>query len=445
MAIDDASEIARKLEPILGKRAGSLWRLYLDSANTEEIIAMRSLMQLVAARERTLNFNRPILLPPPERGLLLGPIKLGKVVYPDRGFSEFGLSKNDFTRHTLISGMTGAGKTNLCLSLLSQLAIHDTPVLIFDWKQNYRKLAAQREFAGLRIIRPELPERSFRFNPLIPPNGIEAKHWMGLVVDVIKHSFYVLFGPEYFFRKGIHALYGQKGVYDGHNEYPTFAELEKLLKSEYVRGRELLWMSSVKRVLNALGKMGILGHVVNVPYSDDLETILNTPTIIELDGLPILERTFLTEAILLWIYHYRKLQGSTSNLRHVILLEEAHHVLSLKKERMQGEESIIELMVRMAREFGQGLIVVDQEPSKLSRSVLANTGCKICMCLGNGWDINAMAEAMCLSNDERPFLGRLPIGSAIATISRRFPQPILLQCPLFTSSSTLGERRFSSI
>lgn len=441
MKIDEVSDIARKLKPIIGNRAERLWQFFLYANSPDEILETQSLIRLIAAKEKALDFERSIILPPPSRPHLNGTISVGDVLYQEKTYGQFALNQSDFARHLLIVGMTGAGKTNLSLNFLWQLAESNIPFLILDWKQNYRKLRGLPGLMKLRVIKPEDVNSSFKFNPLIPPPGIAPKHWMGLMIDVIKHSFFVMFGPEYFFRRGIHALYSQKGVYEGSRNYPTFEELEKLLKSEFVRGRELLWMSSVKRVLNALGKMGMLSHVVNVSWSDDILKIMENPTIIELDGLPVLERIFLTEIMLLWIYHYRKNQGATKELRHVILLEEAHHILSQKKETLHGEESIMELTMRMAREFGQGLIVVDQEPSRLSRSALANTGCKISMTLGNGWDIKAMSEAMCLTSSERMHLGKLPIGSAIVTISSRFPEPILVKCPLFDLEAIMGERR----
>ena len=105
--------------------------------------------------------------------------------------------------------------------------------------------------------------------------------------------------------------------------------------------------------------------------------MLNENVIFELDNLANLERIFLIEALLLWIYHYRKSEQKSSAFKHAIILEESHHILSGKKEAALGEETIIETMIRMIREYGESIIVIDQEPSELSKSILANTNCKI--------------------------------------------------------------------
>lgn len=430
---DEVIDLLRKLEPLSGSLSRKLWLWSIASDNKDAFENLR-LLRLLGDRNAKLDYEKSIRLPPPDKRALTGEFYVGDVVYPDIVYGQLGISETDFVRHILIGGMTGAGKTNLTLNLLQQIAQSKVPFLVFDWKRNYRRLR-NAGVENLRIIKPESKKHSIRFNPLIPPPGLKARDWLGLIVDVMKHAFFVSFGPEYFFRRGIHELYGRKGVYDKSGIYPTFSELEKLLRKEYVRGRELLWMSSVKRVLNALGESGILSHVVNVDSNEDIPFLFEGNVIVELDGLPVLERVFLTESLLLWNYHYRKSQGATNSLRHVIVVEEAHHVLSAKKERVGGSESIVELVLRMAREFGQGIIVVDQEPSKLSRSALANTGCKISLALGSGWDIKDMAECMGMDGKEKHSLGKLKIGQGIVKIGNRFSEPILIKVPLLQEIS----------
>ncbi len=51
---------------------------------------------------------------------------------------------------------------------------------------------------------------------------------MAMFIDVIKHSFFVGHGVEYFLRKAIDQLYERFGVYRGSKTYPTFVELEKV-------------------------------------------------------------------------------------------------------------------------------------------------------------------------------------------------------------------------
>lgn len=425
----EIDELLRKLKPLLGSRTKGLWYYNLLARDSASAKQNRDFLKLIADRTSKVDFQEEIRLPPPQAIDLEGEYHVGSVLYPDIPFAEFGLREPEFIKHILIVGMTGAGKTNLMFHLLRQLAQHDKPFLIFDWKQNYRALKQFPEFQNLRIIRVGSKKDNLIFNPLIAPDGVHAKHWMTMLVDVMKHAFFVAHGVEFFFRKGINHLYEQFGIYEGKQEYPTFIDLEKLLQKEFVRGREMLWMSSAKRVLASLTFSGLLGETLNVRQQPNLDELLNQQIVLEMDNLATIEKIFLVESFLLWIYHYRKNQPQRERFKHAIVIEEAHHILSGKKEFQLGEETIIETIIRMIREFGESIIVIDQEPSKLSNSIMANTNCKICFNLGHGKDIKNMAESMNLTIEEMRYIDKLKVGEAIVKLKYRFTEPVHVRIP----------------
>ncbi|NQV14346.1 ATP-binding protein [bacterium] len=344
-------------------------------------------------------------------------------------YAQFGLRDGDFPKHVLIVGMTGTGKTNLAFQLLRQQKRHKKPFLVFDWKKSYRRLKSLPEFKDLEVIRIGDEKSKFKFNPLIPPPGVHPKHWMTLLIDVIKHAFFVGHGVEYFFRRGIDELYSRNGVYEDNDYYPTFKDLENLLKKEHTKGREILWMSAAKRVLSILTFSGLIGDVLNVNMHRGIDELLKKDVVIELDNLASAEKVFLIESILLWIYQYRKQQGKREEFQHSIILEEAHHILSSAKELSSGEETVVESMIRMVREFGESIVVIDQEPSKLSNSILANTNCKICFTLGNGKDIFTISSAMNLTEDQKRFIDLQKIGCCMVKMKDRFNEPVYCQVP----------------
>ena len=83
----------------------------------------------------------------------------------------------------------------------------------------------------------------------------------------------------------------------------------------------------------------------------------------------------------------------------------------------------------MIREFGESIIVVDQEPQKISESIMANTNCKICFTLGNGKDILSISKSMNLSSEEEKMIDKLQIGHAIVKQKNRFDEPIHIKIP----------------
>ena len=428
--IKELGDLLRKLKPVDKKKTKGLWYLNILSKDAKEAHENLELLRLVADKEAKSDYQEEIRLPPPAKDKLAGEYNVGTVIYPDSKYSNFGLKNEEFIKHILIAGMTGAGKTNLVFHLLAELKKHNKPFLVFDWKTNYRALHQLSKFQDLKVIRLGIKDCDFKFNPLIPPPGINPKNWMAMLIDVCKHAFFFAHGVEYLFRKGIDYLYEQFGIYEGKKEYPTFADLEKTLQKEYVRGREMLWMSSAKRTLASLTFSGLLGETINVRNHDDISELLNQNIIFEMDNLATIEKVFFIESLLLWIYHYRKSQSTREKFNHAIIIEEAHHVLSGFKEIKSGEETIIETIIRMIREYGESVIVVDQEPSKISNSILANTNCKICFNLGNGKDIKTIAKCMNLTLNQERFIDRLKVGHAIVKMKERFSEPIHVKFPL---------------
>lgn len=425
----EIKDLLQKLEPIIGDKARGLWYLNLLSNDPKSKSENMSLLRLLADKKVKQNYKETVRLPPPSTETLAGEYGMGTVIYPDKEYAEFGLREDEFIKHIMIVGMTGSGKTNLGFHILRELAKHQKPFLVFDWKKSYRDLKQFPEFKDLKIIRLGSPDCDFKFNPLIPPPGVHAKHWMAMLIDVIKHAFFVAHGVEYFLRKGIDKLYDNFQIYEGEQIYPTFEDLEKILRKEFAKGREMLWMSSAKRVLASLTFSGLLGEVLNVRHQKSIDELLNQKVIIEMDNLATIEKIFFIEALLLWIYEYRKLEDKRESFKHCIVIEEAHHVLSKKKESSSGEENIVETIIRMIREFGESVVVIDQEPSKISDSIKANTNCKICFTLGNGSDISDIAKSMNMTIEQKRMIDKLKTGHAIVKIKNRFDEPIHLRIP----------------
>ena len=61
-----------------------------------------------------------------------------------------------------------------------------------------------------------------------------------------------------------------------------------------------------------------------------------------MDSVSDNDKVFFTEALILWIYEYRKNEPKREVFKHAILIEEAHHLLSNQKENLDGGETIIE-------------------------------------------------------------------------------------------------------
>jgi hypothetical protein len=163
-----------------------------------------------------------------------------------------------------------------------------------------------------------------------------------------------------------------------------------------------------------------------------LEDLVNHFVVFELDQLRAEEQNWLIEVMLTWLYAYRMTeQHRGEELRQVIICDEAHRIWDANKEwrdttREMGMPTI-NLFPTQFRDFGVSLILTSQESSKITQSVHANTLVKIVGNLGNGTDINSIAEAMGLDDEERDIIHKLKRGEWLVKLSDKYTEPFMIQ------------------
>jgi DNA helicase HerA-like ATPase len=345
-------------------------------------------------------------------------------------FCPFGLREDEWIKHVLVTGMTGAGKTNLIFQIVRELRRHEKPFLVFDWKRNYRDLRQLPGLADCTVFTIGSDVSPFFFNPLLPPPQTRPGEWLMKLVDVLKHAYFVGAGVEHLLREAMDWTYEQCGMLSGEmREVPTFQLVRNYVARKQLFGRMSLWKASAQRVLESLCFRHGLGPVVNVSRQWDYEALLKRPVVMELDSLSDVDKVFFTEAMILWLYELRKREGKREQFKHALIIEEGHHVLSQKKELHEGAETIMETCLRQIREFGEAVVVVDQEPTKLSNSIKANTYTKISFNLGNGKDVLEISNCMGLSKEESSYIDLLQVGQGIVTLKGRTMVPLLVAFP----------------
>ncbi|GAB6909672.1 hypothetical protein JCM12296A_55200 [Desulfosarcina cetonica] len=423
----DVHEKLRKLKSV-DDQADLLWLLYIagdtkDRTETDEII------DILLHEKIDQDFSKQILLDPEPEELCRGEYYLGEVIYPDRAFARFGLREDEWLKHVLITGMSGVGKTNLSFQILKELKRHGKPFMVFDWKRNYRDLLQLPEFKGLKVYTAGSRLSPLFFNPLIPPENIEPGVWLARLADTICHAYFGGEGVNYLLRHAMETVYERRGVFDGSGSYPTFAEIKTYVSSMQLAGRMSLWKASTMRALESMTYKYGLGISFETDQMVDIGKILEQDVIIEMDSVSDSDKVFFTEALILWIYEYRKNEPKREIFKHAILIEEAHHLLSTQKENLDGGETIIETSLRQIREFGEAVIAIDQEPGKLSDSIKANTYCKATFNLGNGKDILDISACMMLEIEEMKYIDLLEVGHAIVKLKGRAYRPMLVKVP----------------
>ena len=423
-------QLCLKLKPILGTKMDQIYSAYLaeDSEGRDQI---ENYVELLAAKYIPQKLGQPetILLPPSEEQAK-GEYPIGQVCYSGKNLYEFGLREDEWIQHCAILGRSGAGKTNLGFSILRLLKHKDKPFLLFDWKRNYRDLLSLPEFKDVEVYTIGRNIAPFTFNPLIPPQGTDPKTWLKKLNQVIAHSYCLGNGCLFLLQQAVDAVYEEAGVYDGTVEkWPTFKDVLNKARNMDTRGRESGWLSSTLRALSTLC-FGDMDKLVNSSNNTSIDHILDKSVILELDALTQSDKTFFVQSALLYLHHKRMTEQRREDFKHAIIIEEAHHILSDERRSLVGGQSVMDIIFREIREFGEGLILLDQHPSKISLYALGNTYTTICMNLKHKTDINAMGQCLLLDK-ERDILGTLDVGQAVAKLQGRIARPFQIVIPEF--------------
>ena len=423
-------DLCRKLKPVIGEQADRIWMAYVveDETGKSQLL---DYLEILSAKhfQDSLDQDGPGLVPPKAEAAS-GEFVLGKVAYNGQALFPFGLRENELLSHVGIYGRSGAGKTTLGYLLVQQLVRAGKPVLILDWKRNYRDLVNLPGFEDMAIYTAGRSTAPFRFNPLIPPPGTTPQTWIKKIIAVLAHAYLLGDGVMFLMQEAIDQVYSDAGVYGGTmKRWPTFRDVLDYLRNRKAMGREAGWMSSALRALSSLC-FGEMDTLVNKGH-DPVEDLLVRPVVLELDALSQTDKTFITAGLILWIHHFRMAEPSREVLKGVVVIEEAHNILSDQRSSLVGGQGVMELAFREAREYGLSLVCLDQMPSTIAPSALANTYAVICFNLKHRSDMTAMSSAMMLDEDDKAVLGNLQVGEAIVRLQGRGTRPFMIHVPEF--------------
>jgi len=334
--------------------------------------------------------------------------------------SSYDLKQDDLTQHLLAVGQSGAGKTTLFYNVMDQL---DVPFWVFDRKQDYRHLL--QDYDNLLV----LPWSELKFNPLKPPENVPPRRWAQVFAEIFGHATALLSASKNYVMKRLLRLYRAYDLFDEiESPYPSLHEFHLYVAED---GINYMWASSDyrDRVLNRVEAMLLsAGTVFECSNGYPLQDLLERNVVFEVDGLGTDVQNFLMEILFAYVYEYRVAQNQRGgDLRHVFFLDEGKRVFSVYKERQDavGIPTIDDMTAKM-REFGEGLVVADQEASKLTDSIKANTLTKMLLATGDAKQFEEMADSLGLSPRQREVAQRLDIGEAVVQTGNKDPVPLRL-------------------
>jgi hypothetical protein len=169
-----------------------------------------------------------------------------------------------------------------------------------------------------------------------------------------------------------------------------------------------------------------------------IEQLASGATVVELKSLvDDDECAFMMGVLLIKVVEYLRARGNTQGCRLVVVVEEAHRLLSdvqptnpevAGNARFKAVSMFTNLLAEI-RAYGAGLVICDQSPSKLARDVIKNTNTKIAHRIVSADDATTLAAAMRLRRDQAGALASLSPGRA-AVFSPGDDYPVLVSVPL---------------
>jgi hypothetical protein len=344
------------------------------------------------------------------------------------------------TRHTLITGFTGAGKTNTVLYLLSQLwaarrrsGLEPIPFLVIEAaKKEYRGLLAQPGFESLRVFTlGDETTSPFRLNPFELLPGVRLEAHLGRLqtcFDAALPQFGIL--PS-IVAESLEMIYRDKGwkLADrggdgGERLFPTMRDMfAKVIQVAESRGYAGETYHNIRAA--AAGRIGSLlagskGRMFSCQRSVPLDLLMNCPVVLELNDLSQQDKALTMMFLLMLLREYRELhKGHT--LQHVTVVEEAHNIMENVKSvgasevaadtRAKAVEEFAAMLAEV-RAYGEGIIISDQSPERLAPDAVRNTNLQIAHQLRHRSDREAIAAAMIMDEAQREYLGKLRVGEA---------------------------------
>lgn len=363
---------------------------------------------------------------------------------------RYELDLDQLTQHAFVAGLTGAGKTNTLMHILTEATAAGVPFLVIEpAKTEYRELLGRPELSDrLRVFTLGREHISpLRLNPFDVPEGIDVATHVDLLKAVFMGSFAMWIPLPQVLEQCLVDLYTERGWDfaggprpEGRSTIPTLGELVTAVERTvptlgYKPDSTREITASLTTRLNAL-RRGSRGLMLDVERSIPMAELLAGPTIIELEALgDDGDKAFVMGLLLVRLYEHRRAEHAArlaaaaaagqaappvGRLAHIVVLEEAHRLLAMSNKPVDAWHAdpqgafadAFSQMLSEVRAYGQAMVIADQVPVRLAADVLKNTNLKIAHRLVAAEDRVAMAGAMSMDTEQAVALSTLPRGQA---------------------------------
>lgn len=408
-------------------------------------------------------------LTPQEQETSTFAIPLGKLIH-DRQESPISVSLNlnTLSRHALVAGVNGSGKTNTVLSILEGFMKADKPIIVFepakteyvDWAIEYNRQVdkhnetVQIESECKKKIKIFIPGCNYyakgdvelkdvlRLNPFEviasknELNGYRVVSHLDKLKSVLAGAFPMQDILPTVIERLLYKLYDETGwlADDTPNKkrpFPTLASINKTFIKDlmeqlgYAEENTMNISAALRTRFNSM-KQGWKNTLLN---NDELtgttwKELFESPCVINLSYVgDDSDKAFIMSLLMQFLYEYRiaesEAKGYSFNdneCRHLAVIEESHRVMtkcdSPELPQYRSNQMFASILSEV-RAYGQGVMVVDQVPSRLIEDAVKNTNVKVIHKIVSADDTKLLAESVGMNTEQQNVIPKLSIGQAV--------------------------------
>ncbi|MDY0150857.1 MAG: ATP-binding protein [Candidatus Cloacimonas sp.] len=362
-------------------------------------------------------------------------IDIGELRYLGKGEkNRLCLNINSLCAHTFITGSTGSGKTNTVFNMLDKLRSEGITFLVIEpAKGEYKHVLGGLDGVHVLGTNPKHTE-VLRINPFKFPEEIHVSEHLDRLIEIFNATWPMYAAMPALLKEAIEEVYIQKGwdlessvCLRDVKEYPSMQDLVNImpsvikrtaysaeLKSNYIGAL----VSRLKSLTNGLYRFIFCEDEI------DNHILFEENCIVDISRIGSMETKALIMGIVFMRMYEHRLSSKTEinvDLKHVTVLEEAHHLMR-KTSFAQNEEysniqgkavEMITNSIAEMRTFGEGFILVDQAPALLDLTAIRNTNTKIILRIPEQSDKEIVGFSANLNDNQIRELSRLETGASV--------------------------------
>lgn len=336
---------------------------------------------------------------------------------------EIGFNLKDLTRHMLVVGTPGSGKTTFSVGLLDRLWKNfGIPFLVIEPAKNeYRALV--QSIPDLQVFTPGKSNISpFVMNPFLPPKGVRLETYKATLLTVFSAGVSMESPLDRLFEQAVDECYSQFGWLDSYtiDDGGRIFNIDDFVLVFRQVMEKIGYVGDASNIVRAgLVRLQRMRKLFDTYQSIPIQDLLNKPTVIELAAIENSdEKALLIALVLLLIQTYVTTNYvGRGELRNVILLEEAHVLLGDGSDGSPSAanpskvaQNLLKRMLAEIRSAGVGIVVADQSPRKVTQDVVGLTDIKLAFRLVELEDRNILANATTMNETQQRRLAGLQIG-----------------------------------